>query len=98
MTQLSQSDSLRRFPEQSGDELVLRDIADELRKARAKWPAINSVHEGYAVILEEIEEFWTEVKRKQTEHDSDAMYAELVQVAAMAVRTASDCLSARARR
>lgn len=44
------------------------------------------------MILEELDEFWAEVKRKQTDHDHQAMYDELVQIAAMAARTAIDCL------
>lgn len=72
--------------------MVLQDVSLELKRAATMWPPINSVHEGYAVILEEVDEFWDEVKKKQTEHSHEAMYEELVQIAAMAIRTAMDCL------
>lgn len=83
---------LPHLSQSSSDEaLVLAAIGYELASARAKWPAMNSPHEAYAVILEELDEFWIEVKRKQTEHDPRAMYEELIQVAAMAARATLDC-------
>lgn len=69
-----------------------RDAAAELARAQAKYPAMHSAHEAYAVLLEEIEEVWALVKVKQANHDHAAMRAELVQVAAMAARFALDVL------
>jgi hypothetical protein len=66
----------------------LEDVAAEVVRARAKHPPINSLHEGYAVILEELDEFWEEVRAQQ--FDPHRSYHELVQVAAMAQRTAED--------
>ena len=68
------------------EELVRR----ELEHARAKHKGANSPHEGYAIILEELEEYWAEVKAQ--EHRKDRMVAELVQVAAMCQRVAEDVL------
>lgn len=66
-------------------------VAAELGRARAKHPGrINSVHLGYAVLLEELEEFWTEVKKQRAERDPRFLLAELTQVAAMAQRVAED--------
>lgn len=62
----------------------------ELESARIKHFPINSSHEGYSVILEELEEFWEEVRKKRSERSRDKMVAELVQIAAMAQRTAED--------
>ncbi len=64
----------------------------EIERARAKHKPINSAHEGYAVILEELDEFWDEVKKKREMRDKRRMYDELVQIAAMAQRTADDVL------
>lgn len=44
----------------------------------------HSVHEGYAVVLEEIDELWDEVKKKV--HDKEAMRKEAIQAAAMLCR------------
>lgn len=65
-------------------------VAGELVRARDLHAAISSAHEGYSVILEELDEFWQEVKRKHS--DPELMWDELVQVAAMAARTAEDVL------
>lgn len=66
----------------------------EIEAARGSHKPINSAHEGYAVILEELDEFWEEVRKKRSERSHDRMVAELVQIAAMAQRTAEDvCMS-----
>lgn len=67
-------------------------VANELQSARRKHRPINSVHEGYAVLLEEVEEFWEEVRKKRENRNSDRMVEELVQVATMAQRIAEDAL------
>jgi hypothetical protein len=66
--------------------------AAELDRARQQHPPIHSAHEGYAVLLEEVEEFWLGVKAQQP--DPAAMRAELLQIAAMAARVATDVLGA----
>ena len=40
----------------------LEDVAEELRRARRKHAPMHSLHEAYAVILEEMDEFWDEVR------------------------------------
>jgi hypothetical protein len=67
---------------------TLDDVEQELDGAKRKFPPIHSLHEGYAVILEELDEFWEEAKQKTT--NKDRLRAELIQVAAMAVRTIED--------
>ena len=68
------------------------NVAVELERARNKYPRINSLHEGYAVILEELDEFKHEVWKKQPERSDPQMYWELVQLAAMCQRVAEDVL------
>lgn len=63
-------------------------VALEVAKARAKHRGVHSPHEGYAVILEELDEFWDLVKA-QAPSGYD-MLLELVQTAAMCQRTAED--------
>jgi hypothetical protein len=52
------------------NELVSR----ELEFARNKFTSMNSLHEGYAVLLEEVEELWDWIKQKQEPeiHESDS--------------------------
>lgn len=64
-------------------------VSDELEKARRKHPGKqNSLHEGYGVILEEVDEFWDLVKQQKP--DKSKILEELVQIAAMCQRTAED--------
>ena len=59
----------------------------ELTRAQSKFPPFNSGHEGYAVILEELDELWREIRSNQaTPGRDERMRKEAVQVAAMALR------------
>lgn len=64
-------------------------VTEEYQKALA-WPDMNSAHEGYGVLLEEMDELkahvWTNQKRRLL---SD-MRKEAIQVAAMAIRFVVD--------
>ena len=71
---------------------ILKEIDMELVRAREKFKPINSAHEGYAVILEEVEEFWQQVMLKKSLRDPEAMRKELIQIAAMAIRTLQDVI------
>ena len=63
-------------------------ILGELRRAREAYPKpFNSAHEGYAVLKEEVDELWDEVRAKQGGgRDVEAMRREAIQVGAMALR------------
>jgi len=61
---------------------ALLQIRTELQKSTARFPKLHSLHEGYAVIREALEDLWDEVKV-----DNEASAAdEAIQVASMAVR------------
>ena len=64
--------------------------AIEASEAIGKWPPMNSAHEGYAVLLEEVDELWEHVRTKQKNRDLAAMKKEALQVAAMALRFATE--------
>lgn len=69
---------------------ALEDVAAELARARAKFPRVLiSAHEGYAVLREEVDELWDDVKGNEPDRVA-RMRAEAVQVAAMAVRFIED--------
>ena len=67
---------------------LLEEVGAELLKATIKHRPMTGPHEGYAVILEELDELWDEVKAQV--HDPAAMRKEALQVAAMAVRFIAD--------
>lgn len=69
---------------------VFDEVRDELARARAKFPRPQaSAHEGFAVLDEERDELWDEVKANHPERKA-RMRAEAIQVAAMAIRFVED--------
>lgn len=60
-------------------------VMNELSRAQV-WPAMNSAHEGYSVLAEEVDELWDHIKVKQGNRNIPEMTYEAVQVAAMALR------------
>jgi len=57
-------------------------IRKEINEAVGQYGHFNSPHEGYAVIKEELEELWDDIKDKHPEGFKE----EAVQVAAMAIQ------------
>lgn len=57
-------------------------VQDELIRATRAYGPINSPHEGYGIIKEELDEFWDEVKI----NNNQEARKEMVQVAAMCLR------------
>lgn len=61
----------------------LKEIVEEFNQAMSKHPKLlSSRHEGAAVLLEEVDEFWDAVKAD----DVDSAKREAVQVAAVVLR------------
>lgn len=48
--------------------------------------SFNSAHEGYGVLLEEVDELWAEIKSKRL--NGENAFTEAIQVAAVALRIA----------
>lgn len=71
-------------------EYIVLNVHEELERAMQMHAPLNSAHEAYAVILEELDEFWEEVRKKREDRDATAMRKELTQVAAMACRAIHD--------
>lgn len=63
------------------------DMVKEWRRAESLYPGFHSMHEAYAVMLEEFDELWEEVRKQPQHRDPDTIYKELIQIAAMALRT-----------
>ena len=61
-------------------------ILKEYMRASEKFPPFHSAHEGYAVILEELNELWGEIQKKPSERSLRLLREECVQVGAMALR------------
>lgn len=76
--------------DQSTFPALAKLVLEELERATAKFGPIASLHEGYAVTLEEMDEAWLAIRTKGTPREE--IRDELIQVAAMALRTIHDCL------
>jgi hypothetical protein len=61
-------------------------VQAEVEQAISKYPPFNSAHEGWAILREELDELWDEVKKSPKTRSVEKMHEEVVQVAAMAVR------------
>lgn len=75
---------------------ALQAVDQEIARAKTKHPGdFHNAHEAYAVLLEEVDELWDEVKKnpKKMLPAEQLMwrqkkYTEAIQVAAMAIRFA----------
>ena len=69
-----------------GERSAVDVVLTELRRATKKFGAFHSAHEGYAVLREELDELWDEVKANNLVRQEE----EAIQVAAMALRYLQD--------
>jgi len=76
-------------------DFIINDVMIEYGEAVATNGPFSSAHEGYAVLLEEMDELWDEVKKKQSERDPRKLYHEAKQIAAMGIRFMVDVGSLR---
>ncbi len=66
---------------------ALLEIEAEVKRAKQLFPPdFHNQHEAYAVILEEVDELWDEIKKNQKNYDLPAQRKEAVQAAAMLTR------------
>jgi hypothetical protein len=78
---------------------VAQEAIKEATSGASIWGVANSQHEAYAVLLEEVDELWDEVKVKQSVRNLVKARKEAIQVAAMAIRFAVEvCSEERGRR
>ena len=73
-------------------DILQKEIKKELLSTTKKYGKFNSSHEGYAVILEEVDELWDEVKKKQKQYNLENQKKECIQIAAMAIRYIIDII------
>jgi len=68
-------------------------VTREYFSACSQHPKFNSAHEGWAIIKEELDELWEEVRKKKISRSKELMEKEAIQIAAMAIRFIVDvCL------
>ena len=71
---------------------IIEKIIEESKNSRDHYGPFNSTHEAYGVLMEEVEEFWHEVKTKDPDQKWKAsrMISELIQVSSIAHRLAEE--------
>ena len=74
----------------SFEQQFLHDVRAEEQRAAAVNTPMHGYHEAYAIILEELDEFWDIVRLKAAQRDAQEARMELIQVAAMCMRAAKD--------
>ena len=62
----------------------------EMTSVRSRGHCCKSWHEGYGLMLEEVDEFWDEVKKRPKARDRVNALRELVQIATLCERIAID--------
>ena len=75
--------------ERNAVAIAQNEVLLELHAAIKKFPPMLSPHEGYAIILEELDELWEQVRMPQPQSKA-LMRDEAKQVAAMALRFMAD--------
>lgn len=65
-------------------------VMQELKRLRQKNIIANGYHEAYGLILEEVDEFWEEVRKKSNKRNRVNALKELTQIAALCEKCAED--------
>jgi hypothetical protein len=79
--------------------LAMSAIVNEYYKAANRFGPFHSAHEGIAVIKEELDELWDEIKKNPESRSPEKMLEEAAQLGAMAKRFIVDiCLPEIARK
>lgn len=61
-------------------------VAEEVVRARMHGARFASLHEAYAVILEELDEIWEITRQKRKHRNPEDLRKEFIQLAAMAFK------------
>lgn len=65
---------------------AIKDVQLEYIKSIKKFGDFFSNHDGYAILLEEVDELWDEIKKRPEQTNNSFIYKEAKHVAAMALK------------
>lgn len=65
-------------------EAIIKHVLDEVEKVQKEHSPYHSIHEGYAIMLEEFDKLWDEIKDKDPNYTR--IYNEAKQVACTSLR------------
>lgn len=66
--------------------MIYDEIQAEVKRSKVHGLQFHSLHEAYAVILEEVDELWEITRQKRKDRSVDDIRKELTQIAAVAVK------------
>ena len=70
-------------------QAVFQELEEAIIQAeRLHGDRYASLHEAYAVLIEEVDEVWEEIRKKSRQRDLNALRRELIQVAAVSIKAA----------
>jgi hypothetical protein len=77
----------------SESDPMMDAIWSQVNYGRMTFGSFRNAHEGFAVMLEEVDELWDSIKLNQKKHPErdNLIWHEAVQVAAMAIRIIMEC-------
>lgn len=71
---------------------IIKEITEEYLRASRLFSEFHNAHEGYAVLLEEVDELWSSIKLNQRiPYRNERIREEAIQVCAMSLRLIWDC-------
>ena len=65
---------------------ILQEIGNEVVRADSLHKPYNSHHEAYALAMEELDEYWEQVRLKRERRDPAAMRKELIDLSVVCIR------------
>lgn len=68
-------------------EQFLEAVVQEADRAVKKHGEFHSLHEAWAVLYEEVDELWEEVRKKRSKRVKEEIEAELIQIAGACLKT-----------
>jgi hypothetical protein len=68
------------------EQLILAEMMKEYESAKAEYSPFTSHHEGWAVIKEQLDEVWDEIKKKRGTKSQEKIMKEVLHVGAMSLR------------
>lgn len=83
--------SIREMARKQRLRYLAEELVEEAYNAANRYPPFNSAHEGFAVLQEEVDELWDEVKKSPKKREPEKMREEAIQTGAMALRFLFDC-------
>lgn len=67
-------------------EAAAQLCVEECERAQKRWTPLSSIHEGYALLLAEVDELWDAIRQ----NDPLSVREDAIKVGAMALRILSD--------